>query len=119
MKIHQPDVRTWDYAVKAGGEVTMRVTIGNAQIGGWCATLGTKKLKGAGERVTLGKADRLKGNVMQVVVTVKDVRPETNRLGHIIRLEGGKKALECAQEIPVKDLGDGDLAIFTSLVWFA
>jgi hypothetical protein len=119
MKIHTPPVVVEQYGVGPGKKnLVMQVTIGDAQAGGWAATLGGKVLKGADEPVDLGKGSQLKGKILQVKVAVKDIRPETNRLSEVISLSGGTAAKQYPQFLAESATDDGDLAIFTAVFFF-
>jgi len=98
--------------------LTALVTIGDGQRGGWAIRVGGKTTKGSDPvQVALGDGAALQGKVVQVVVTVVDVRPETNRLSAIVEISGGPGGA-LAVEQTVDDGGDGDVAMFTTVVLF-
>jgi hypothetical protein len=108
------------YRVTPDSNVTLRVTIGDAQGGGWIITRGDDTIiaKGSGpDLVAIGRGDELKGRVIQVVATAVDIRPETNRLSALVGIDGGSDGN--LQILSVWDNGAaGDVAIFPTVVGF-
>lgn len=119
MSIHLVST-TATYRVADGSDVLLRITIGEGQGGGWIVAWDSGDIvaKGASpEPVHLGLGRQLRGRVLQVVATAVDIRPETNRLSRTLVLGGGPDG---DREIVDRwdDGGDGDAAVFTTLIVF-
>jgi len=119
MSIHTPGPKWLDYKVAGKSDVTVRVSIGDGQLGGWAIGFGTDDIKKGSDpdRVSIGAGKDIKGRILQVVATVVDVRPETNRLSATVTVSGGPDG---DVRVPHSfDEGEnGDTAILTTLVGF-
>ena len=108
------------YPVAPDSKVTLRVTIGDAQAGGWIITREDDSVIAKGsvsDLISIGSGADLKGHLIQVVATAVDVRPETNRLSAVISVDGGTSGLQ--QLLSVWDDGTaGDAAIFPTVIGF-
>jgi hypothetical protein len=119
MSIHNPIPKFVTYLVEPVSQLTAKVTIGDAQSGGWAIGFDdTHVKKGSGEDpVPVGSGRDVKGKLLQIVVTVVDVRPETNHLSCTVTIAGGPSG-PVEVEQAYDEGGDGDTAIFTTLVQF-
>jgi hypothetical protein len=119
MSIHI-ETDTMDYGVVADAMITIQVTIGDAQAGGWIVGWDSDHVvaKGSEPRaVQVGLGSSVRGRTLQVVATAIDVRPETNRLSSTLVISGGAAGTE--QVVSAWDEGnDGDIAVFTTLIGF-
>ena len=119
MSIHNPIPQFLTYRVHPSSEVTVAIAIGDAQTGGWAFGFGPDGVtKGSGDAPTsVGKGADLVGKMLQVVATVVDVRPETNRLSAVVTLAGGPGG---AKNVTSSFDGGsaGDSALLTTLVMF-
>jgi hypothetical protein len=111
---------TATYRVDDSSEVTLQITIGEAQGGGWVVAWDADTIvaKGSGtDPVRVGAGRDVKGRVLQVVVTAVDIRPETNRLSRTLALGGG---VDGARQLVDRwdDGSDGDAAVFTTMIGF-
>lgn len=119
MSIHVvPD--SCSYQIDDASVVTVRVTIGDAQGGGWVIAWDDKSIvaKGADpDLVTIGIGKDLRGRTLQVAATAVDIRMETNRLSSVLTLDGG---IGGQQRFVGSWNGgtDGDVAVFATLVKF-
>lgn len=119
MSIHL-ETGTVDYEVVAESRVTVRVTIGEAQAGGWVIGWDSDHVIAKGSAPTdvdIGRGADLRGRTLQVAATAVDVRRETNRLSATLVVTGGVAG---AQQFTTAwdDGGDGDVAVFTTLIGF-
>lgn len=120
MSIHNPMPKWIDYEVAKASKVTVRVTIGDAQVGGWAIGFDPKDVMKGSEPdpVDVGTGQEVKGRILQVVATVVDVRPETNRLSAVVTVSGGPRGdVKVPQSFD--DGSDGDSALLTTLVSFS
>jgi hypothetical protein len=119
MSIHiVPTTET--YQVRDDSVVTVRITIGEAQGGGWIVAWDAQHViaKGADpDVVRIGTGSELRGRKLKVITTAVDIRPETNRLSRTLALDGGDGGKR--QVVDRWDDGaDGDAAVFTTEVRF-
>lgn len=108
------------YEVDPDSNVTVRVTIGDAQAGGWLVAWDDENVVAKGSdpaTVSIGRGKDLKNRTLQVAATAIDVRPETNRLSSTLVINGGSQGQK--QLLSRWDEGDdGDVAIFTTMIGF-
>ena len=119
MSIHNPIPKWVTYKVNSNSNVKVRVLIGDAQQGGWAVGFGTDDIKKGTDpdAISVGTGKEVKGRTLQVVATVVDVRPETNRLSTTVIISGGPGGdLKVPQSYD--DGANGDCAILTTLVDF-
>jgi hypothetical protein len=119
VSIHNPIPKFISYKVEPASAIEVTVAIGDGQTGGWAIGFGAGDVqKGSGNApVRIGAGGAIKGRTLQVVATVVDVRPETNRLSAIVTVSGGPAA--AVTVVQSYDAGsDGDVAILTTLVDF-
>lgn len=117
MSIHNVFPKLVRYPIDPTCQLVAKVLIGDGQRGGWAIGFDDAKAqKGSAEDpVPIGVGKDIRGDLLQIVVTVVDVRPETNRLSCTVGIAGGPSGpVEVKQAF---DGGaDGDTAIFTTLV---
>lgn len=119
MSIHL-ETDTMDYEVVTEARVTVRVIIGEAQAGGWVIGWDSDHVIAKGSEPTdvdIGRGADVRGKTLQVAATAVDVRPETNRMSATLVIAGGVAG---AQQFTTAwdDGGDGDVAVFTTLIGF-
>lgn len=108
------------YNVKNDANVTLRVIIGEAQGGGWVIAWDSDHVVAKGDAprvVDLGRGTDVAGRTLQVIATAVDIRSETNRLSSTLTIDGGvhgTKQLVSQWD----DGGQGDVAIFTTMIGF-
>jgi hypothetical protein len=115
------EVKVVNYRVKDDADVFAVAVIGEAQEGAWTMRLGDIFLDGgvAPKKVKVkvgnGKTLADEGAHLEVSATVKDVRPETDRLSLAVQLTGGD-----AKESPeISNEGNpGDNASYSVIVRF-
>jgi hypothetical protein len=119
VSIHNPMPKLINYRVAPKSKVTVRVTIGDAQQGGWAIGFGPADVKKGSEPdpVPIGVGKAVKGRTLQVVATVVDVRPETNRLSATVTVSGGPDG-DVKVPQSYDDGSAGDSALLTTLVGF-
>jgi len=119
MSIHTPTPKWLSYRVGAESDVSVRVAIGDAQLGGWAIGFGTDNVQKGSEAdpVPVGVGKDIKGRILQIIATAVDVRPETNRLSATVTVSGGPDG-DIKLPHSFADGGNGDSAIFTTLVGF-
>jgi hypothetical protein len=108
------------YKVTPTSKVTVRVAIGDAQQGGWAIGFGPGDVKKGSEPDPVpidGGEEGIIGRTLQVVATVVDVRPETNRLSATVTVSGGPDG-DVKVPQSYDDGSDGDVALLTTLVGF-
>ena len=118
MSIHVV-TRSTRYRVGAG-PVSVRVVIGDAQAGGWVVAWDDQHVLGKGSDprdVPVGEGNNIAGRALQVTATAVDVRPETDRLSSMLTISGGPDG---DQHIVATydDGGDGDTAVFSTMIGF-
>jgi hypothetical protein len=77
-----------DYPVK-DSDVSLRVTIGEAQAGATSVFLGRDQMAGGPQAWALGAGTALRGKILVVSTVVVDVRPETDRTSVTLQLKNG------------------------------
>jgi hypothetical protein len=119
MSVFKPDPELRVYKVDDTSKVTAKVTIGEGQRGGWSMGLGDQPTKkGSDEKpVDLGTGQEVRGQFLQVDVTVVDVRIETNRLSSVVTIDGGPAGPIAIPQV-IMDNADGDVALFSTVVMF-
>lgn len=91
----------------ATGPVTLRVMVGEGQLGSSLVTLGKTELaSGAIAFLSLGSGALLRGKTLRVTTMVTDVQRMTNRTSVTYVLQGGPSDREYRLEQPVADQGD-------------
>lgn len=119
MSVHVVTTSTL-YKVENDTRVTLRITIGDAQGGGWLVAWDSDHVIAKGsdpEVIELGLGKDLKSRDLQVNVTAVDIQPNTNRLSRILTLEGGSAGSK--QLLDEWDDGnDGDAALFSTVIGF-
>jgi hypothetical protein len=119
VSIHNPIPKFIRYRVEPASKVTVAVSIGDAQEGGWAIGFDPSAVKKGSDAkpIEIGTGAAVKGRTLQVVATVVDVRPETNRLSAVVTVSGGLDG--AATVVQSFDNGaDGDTALLTTLVAF-
>lgn len=91
----------------AGKEVSLTVTIGNAQMGASLVRLGTKEI-GSGQikDLAVGKGPGIRGKTLAVKTVVSDVNDKTNLTNVRYSLVGGKVPKDYDLEATVDEEGD-------------
>ena len=91
------------YPVGANGPIFLKVEIGDQQVGGTALTLNGRLLPfNPGGETTIGSPRQdLRGSVLQVVTTVRDINPATNRTSVTHRFRGGAAEATFPYEISV------------------
>lgn len=85
-------VTTGSYEVRANPEVTLEVTIGDAQPGGSAVFLGTELVAEGNEHIpafSIGKGRQIKGLRVVVSSVVSNENPATNNTSMTVELAGG------------------------------
>ena len=79
------------YNVNASGPIFMTVTIGDGQVGGTAATLNgvPVPVNPTGETTIGTPTQDLRGSILQVITTVRDVNPLTNNTSVTHTFRGG------------------------------
>lgn len=79
------------YAVRPGSQIFLAVEVGDLQAGGTSLQLNGRPIPAdpAGETVIGAPGQDLRRSVLQVVTTVKDMNPLTNRTSVTHRFRGG------------------------------
>jgi hypothetical protein len=111
---------TETYRVLDGEKVTLRITIGEGQAGAWVVAWSSTDVVTRGDEtevVDLGFGRDLRSRVLQVVVTVERIRPETSRFSRTLVLDGGADGAR--QFVDRWDQGTThDSAVFTTMIGF-
>jgi hypothetical protein len=111
---------TATYRVRDGEEVTLRITVGEAQAGAWVIAWSSDDIIAQGNNpdvVELGVGRDLRGRMLQVVVTVERIRPETSRFSRTLIIGGGVDGKK--QLVDHWDQGTSDdAAVFTTMIGF-
>jgi hypothetical protein len=119
MSIHV-SVDSLVYSTTDESHVQVRVMIGDAQGGGWVVCWDADNIIQKGSDsvpVSIGVGKDIRNKVLQIIATVVDIRPETNRLSSTATISGGvggPKTLVHTHD----DGAEGDSAIFTTMVQF-
>jgi hypothetical protein len=118
VSVHSSPPRWAPYRVASPSTITVRITLEDGQEGGWEIAIRDKTWRGRDPaQVSIGKGNDLVGQVLQVVTTVVDVRPEASRLSATVTISGGPDGdVRVAQSYD--DGAAGDTAILTTLVGF-
>ena len=100
--------------------IRVRVVIGDAQAGGWIVAWDDQHIVAKGsdpQDVAVGGGQEIAGRILQVTATAVDVRSETNRLSSTLTISGG---VDGDQQIvsTFDDGGDGDSAVFSTMIGF-
>ena len=117
MSVHVPVPKVLRYRVGEALQITARPIIGDAQQGGWAIAFNLSAVKkgSASNPVPVGSAAEVRGRILQVIITAVDVRPETNRLSATTTIDGGPEGPRSVVQ-SVDDGGDGDIAVFSTVV---
>jgi hypothetical protein len=98
------------YTVRPNSQIFLTVEIGNGQVGGTALQLNgvTIPSNPLGETPIGAPGQDLRRSVLQVVTTVKDENPLTNRTSVVHRFRGGESNMTFPFEVSVK--ADGNFA---------
>jgi len=98
------------YTVRPNQPISLAVEVGDNQVGGTTVQLDgtTIPVKQAGATTIGAPGQDLRRSVLQVVTTVKDQNPQTNRTSVTHRFRGGEADMPFPFEVSVK--ADGGVA---------
>jgi hypothetical protein len=98
------------YTVRPNSQIFLRVDVGDSQVGGTTLQLnGTTIASTPTGETTIGAPGQdLRRSVLQVITTVKDQNPQTNRTSVVHRFRGGESDMTFPLEVSVR--ADGGVA---------
>ena len=98
------------YTVRPNNQIFLRVEVGDGQVGGTTVQLNgtTIPTNPTGETAIGAPGQDLRRSVLQVVTTVKDQNPQTNRTSVAHQFRGGESDMTFPFEVSIK--ADGGVA---------
>jgi hypothetical protein len=112
---------TETYRVHDGAKVTLRITIGEAQIGAWVVAWSSNNVVARGaepELVDLGFGRDLRGRTLQVVVTAQRGGAGTDRFSRTLAFDGGAEGSREVLDHWEQGDSDDDTVVFTTMIGF-
>src|SRR4051812_28117863 len=91
MSVHVPVPKIMKYKVGQAAQISAQASIGDAQEGGWAIAFDLSSItKGSKpQTVPVGSGQKVKGEILQIIVTAVDVNPKSNWLSAKTTISGG------------------------------